>query len=124
MVLHISLNHLRQGTILGNILIETYKKSSEDSGVIFRRYIRLKSEDGPGFYSDGDSVFFEAPFKYNKVADDDTVQISEIIKSSFGYVESLSLYAPLNRKSSSLMFSTDADFFILTNQLKEKNQLE
>ena len=61
----------KAGHNLGNILIETYKKSSEDSGVIFRRYIRLKSEDGPGFYSDGDSVFFEAPFKYNKVADDD-----------------------------------------------------
>lgn len=47
----------KAGHNLGNILIETYKKSSEDSGVIFRRYIRLKSEDGPGFYSDGDSVF-------------------------------------------------------------------
>ena len=111
----------KAGHNLGNILIETYKKSSEDSGVIFRRYIRLKSEDGPGFYSDGDSVFFEAPFKYNKVADDDTVQISEIIKSSFGYVESLSLYAPLNRKSSSLMFSTDADFFVFDKPI-EKTQ--
>lgn len=57
----------KAGHNLGNILIETYKKSSEDSGVIFRRYIRLKSEDGPGFYSDGDSVFVEAPFKYPQI---------------------------------------------------------
>ncbi|KAB5198360.1 hypothetical protein GAC40_15430, partial [Bacteroides thetaiotaomicron] len=113
----------KAGHNLGNILIETYKKSSEDSGVIFRRYIRLKSEDGPGFYSDGDSVFVEAPFKYNKVADDDTVQISEIIKSSFGYVESLSLYAPLNRKSSSLMFSTDADFFVFDKPIEGKKSI-
>lgn len=113
----------KAGHNLGNILIETYKKSSEDSGVIFRRYIRLKSEDGPRFYSDGDSVFVEAPFKYNKVADDDTVQISEIIKSSFGYVESLSLYAPLNRKSSSLMFSTDADFFVFDKPIEGKKSI-
>ena len=66
------------------------------------------------------AYFLEAPFKYNKVADDDTVQISEIIKSSFGYVESLSLYAPLNRKSSSLMFSTDADFFVFDKPIEGK----
>jgi hypothetical protein len=113
----------KAGHNLGNVLIETYKKSSENSGVIFQRYIRLKSEDGPGFYSDGDTLFFEAPFKYNKVTGDESVQISEVKNSSFGYVESLSLYAPLNRKSSSLMFSTDADFFVFDKAIEGKKSI-
>lgn len=113
----------KAGHGLGNVLVETYKKSSEDAGLIFKRYIRFNTEDGPGFYSNGDTIFLEAPFKYNKGSGDNVTPTVEVKESSFGYIESSSLYAPLNRKSSSLKFSTDADFFVFNKAIEGENSI-
>lgn len=116
-------NSFKAGHLLGNVLIETYKNNTEDAGVVLSRYLRFNNSGGPGFYSDGDSVFFESPFRYNVTADDDTTQITEYRTTSFGYKESSSLYAPLNRKSASLVFNTTADFYVFDKPLEGKNSI-
>lgn len=116
-------NSFKAGHLLGNVLIETYKNNTEDAGVVLSRYLRFNNSGGPGFYSDGDSVFFESPFRYNVTADDDTTQITEYRTTSFGYEESSSLYAPLNRKSASLVFNTTADFYVFDKPLEGKNSI-
>jgi hypothetical protein len=47
----------------------------------------------------------------------------EMKSSSFGYVESTSLYAPPNVPSSSLKFSTDADFYIFDKPLESESSI-
>lgn len=116
-------NSFKAGHLLGNVLIETYKNNTEDAGVVLSRYLRFNNSGGPGFYSDGDSVFFESPFRYNVTADDDTTQITEYRTTSLGYKESSSLYAPLNRKSASLVFNTTADFYVFDKPLEGKNSI-
>ena len=41
----------------------TYKVSTENSGVVFHRYLKFVDTGGPGFYSDGELVIFEGPFR-------------------------------------------------------------
>lgn len=116
-------NSFKAGFSLGNVLIETYKNSNEDSGVLIHRYLRFNNLAGPGFYSDGTVMFFESPFKYNMEQDNDTVQITEHKTTTLGYEESESLYAPLNRKSASLFFNTEADFYVFDKRLEGKNSI-
>lgn len=116
-------NSFKAGFNLGNVLIETYKNNTEDAGAIFSRYIRLNNAYGPGFYSDGDDVFFEGPFRYNTGSGDDSTQTTEYKTTQFGYVESSSLYTPQNKKSASLRFITDADFYVFDKPVEGKNSI-
>ena len=108
----------KAGHGLGNVLIGTYKVSKEDSGVIFYRYLRFQDTGGPGMKSDGTNIIIESPFKYNVPIAKEVVQMSEQKRTSIGYIESTSLYAPLNRKSSSFSFSTEADFYVFDKPLE------
>lgn len=110
----------KAGHNLGNVLIETYKQSETNAGVIFSRYLRFNNISGPGFYSDGTTLFLVAPFQYNQANGDDSIQITEYRTASVEYIESLSLYAPLNKKSASLLFSTEADFFVFDKAIEGK----
>ncbi len=113
----------KAGHGLGNTLMSTYKVSSENSGVVFHRYLKFYDTGGPGFMSDGDLVYFDGPFRYNTNINGSTVPLSEQRRTSFGYKESTSLYAPLDRISSSLMFETDADFYVFDKPLEGKTSL-
>lgn len=113
----------KAGSGLGNILIATYKDSTEESGIVFPRYLRFVDEKGPGFHSDGENVIFDAPFKYVQTVDGEAEQVSETQTTTFGYVASSSLYAPLNKNSSSLQFTTDADFYVFDKPLEGKTSL-
>lgn len=113
----------KAGHGLGNTLMSTYKVSTDNSGVVFHRYLKFCDTGGPGFRSDGELLYFEGPFRYNTNINGSTVQLSESRSTSFGYQESTSLYAPLDRVSSSLMFTTDADFYVFDKPLEGKTSL-
>lgn len=113
----------KAGHGLGNTLMSTYKVSTDNSGVVFHRHLKFYDTGGPGFNSDGDLIFFEGPFRYNTTVNDSTVQLTERRTTSFGYKESTSLYAPLDTISSSLMFTTDADFYVFDKPLEGKTSL-
>jgi hypothetical protein len=108
----------KAGHGFGNTLIETYKNSDKNSGVIFGKYLKFTSDAGPGFYSDGDSLLFEAPYHYNTNVGDDVVENTIQKTTKIGYIDSTSLYAPLDRKSSSLKFTTDSDFYVFDKPIE------
>lgn len=115
-------NSFKAGHHLGNVLIETYKNDDADAGVVINRYLRFADITGHGFYSDGDILYIDSPFRYNTDGDD-AVQITERRVTRFNVGESESLYAPLNKKSSSLFVSTEADFYVFDKPLEGKNSL-
>ena len=113
----------KAGHGFGNTLIETYKNSDNNSGTIFREYLKFVSDAGPGFRSDGDLLYFEAPYHYMTKVGDDAVENTIQQTTSFGYVDSTSLYAPLNKKSSSLKITTDADFYVFDKPLEGETSI-
>lgn len=115
-------NSFKAGHHLGNVLIETYKNDDTDAGVIINRYLRFADSTGYGFHSNGDTLYIDSPFRYNTDGDD-VAQITERRTTSFNVGESESLYAPLNKKSSSVFISTEADFYVFDKPLEGKNSL-
>lgn len=117
-------NSFKAGHLLGNVLLETYKNNEEDAGVVVKRWLRFNnSESGLGFYSDGDSLQFKAPFRYNTESDGESAQITEYCSATLQFVESSSLYAALNKKNSSLRISTEADFYEFDKPVEVKNSI-
>jgi hypothetical protein len=113
-------NSFRAGHHLGNTLIETYKKSTEDAGVVFSRYARFYSEDGPGLYSeDGTRLTLEGSMAYTE----DTMPARMTVRTDIGYKESDSLFAPLNRRSATLAFATEADFYEFDKPVEGKTSI-
>lgn len=115
-------NSFRAGHFLGNVLFETYKNDEVDSGVVVSRYLRFADMAGHGLYSDGDTLYIDSPFQYNTDGDDAT-QITERRQSSFRVGESESLYAPLNKKSSSVFICTSADFYVFDKPVEGKESI-
>lgn len=113
----------KAGHGLGNTLLTTYRVSTNNSGVVFHRHLKFVDTGGPGFHSDGELIMFEAPFRYNDTNDINAVQLTEIYNTSFGYKASTSLYAPANRVSASLTFTTDADFYVFDKPLEGKTSI-
>lgn len=110
-------NSFRAGFQLGNVLIETYKKNAEDAGVVMSRYARFHNDSGPGFHSeDGRGLSFSGPFKYVE----NELEVTEHRTMTTEYVESSSLFTPLNRRSASLAFTTDADFYVFDKAVEGK----
>lgn len=116
-------NSFKAGHHLGNILIQTYKNSDSDAGVVATHYLRFNTDAGCGFYGDSDTLYFDSPFKYNEGSGDSQQTITQYQKTSFGYHESESLFAPLNKKSSSLYVSTDADFYVFDKPVEGKTSI-
>lgn len=108
---------------LGNTLIATYKASTENSGIVIHRHLKFKDADGPGFYSKEDTVCYEALFRYQTSVNGEAVSFMERKSSSVGYIESPSVYAPLNRVSASLQFTTEADFYVFDKPLEGRNSI-
>lgn len=116
-------NSFKAGHLLGNVLFETYKHDEEDSGVVANRWLKFHDTFGPGFYSDGNSLQFKAPFRYNTESDGEPMQITEYRLATFQFVESSSLYAVLNKKNSSLRITTEADFYEFDKPVEVKNSI-
>ena len=116
-------NSFRAGHLLGNVLIETYKNDEEDSGVMVSRWLKFNNIFGPGFHSDGDNLLFKGPFRYVVTEGDESNQVTEYRTSAIQFQESTSLYAPLNRKSASLMITTDADFYVFDKPVEGKKSI-
>lgn len=113
----------KAGHGLGNTLMTTYKVSAENSGVIFHRHLKFVENGGPGFHSDGETLIFEGPFRYNDTPEHGSSQLTERHNTSLGYKISTSLYAPANRVSASMVFTTDADFYVFDKPLEGKKSL-
>lgn len=116
-------NSFKAGHLLGNVLFETYKHDEEDSGVVANRWLKFHDTFGPGFYSDGDSLQFKAPFRYNTGSGEESAQITEYRIATLQFVESSSLYPVLNKKNSSLRVSTEADFYEFDKPVEVKNSI-
>ena len=116
-------NSFKAGHLLGNVLIETYKTDTENAGVIVSRWLKFHDAGGPGLFSDGDSLQFKAPFRYVAAEGDTADQITEYKTTALQFQESSSLYAPLNRKSASLVFQSDADFYVFDKPIEGENSI-
>jgi len=116
-------NSFKAGHQLGNVLIETYKNDEEDSGVMVSRWLKFNNIFGPGFHSDGDNLLFKGPFRYVVTEGEESNQVTEYRTATIQFQESASLYAPLNRKSASLMITTDADFYVFDKPLEGKKSI-
>ena len=117
-------NSFRAGHHLGNVLFETYKNDDSDAGVIADRYLRFSNYRGPGFHSDdGLSLSFYGAHQYNEGSSENQKQVVQWLNTTFGYDTSISLFAPQNKKSASLFFTTDADFYVFDKGVESKNSL-
>ena len=116
-------NSFKAGHLLGNVLIETYKNDTEDAGVMVSRWLKFHDIFGPGFNSDGDNLQFKAPFRYVVTDGEESNQVTEYSTATLQFKESTSLFAPLNRKSASLMVTTDADFYVFDKPIEGKNSI-
>lgn len=116
-------NSFKAGHLLGNVLIETYKNDEEDSGVMVSRWLRFNNIFGPGLHSDGDNLLFKGPFRYVVTNEEEANQITEYRTAIIQFQESTSLYAPLNRKSASLMITTEADFYVFDKPIEGKKSI-
>ena len=114
-------NSFKAGHFLGNVLIETYKNDTDDSGVLFSRWVKFYDIFGPGIYSDGTKLEIKAPFRYIENPEDG--QTTEYRTSSVQFEESTSLFKPLNKKSSSFSFKTDADFYVFDKPIEGKKSI-
>lgn len=116
-------NSFKAGHLLGNVLIETYKNDTEDAGVMVSRWLKFHDIFGPGLNSDGDNLQFKAPFRYVVTDGEESNQVTEYSTATLQFKESTSLFAPLNRKSASLMMTTDADFYVFDKPIEGKNSI-
>lgn len=116
-------NSFKAGHLLGNVLIETYKNDTDDAGVMVSRWLKFNDIFGPGLNSDGDNLQFKAPFRYVVTDGEESNQVTEYRTATLQFIESSSLYAPLNRKSASLMVTTDADFYVFDKPIEGKNSI-
>lgn len=114
-------NSFKAGHLLGNVLIETYKNDTEDAGVMVSRWLKFHDILGPGLFSDGDKLEMKAPFRYVDL--ENNVQITENRYVDMQFIESTSLFVPLNRKSASLFFNTNADFYVFDKPVEGKISL-
>lgn len=116
-------NSFKAGHLLGNVLIQTYKNDTEDAGVMVSRWLKFNDIAGPGLHSDGVNLLFKAPFQYVVTEGEGSHQVTEYRTAAIKFIESSSLYAPLNRKSASLMVTTDADFYVFDKTIECKNSI-
>lgn len=116
-------NSFRAGYALGSTLIETYKNDTNDSGVFISKWLKFNNSFGPGIHSNGDYLQLQSPFKYNENIDGETSIITEHKTVSLQFQESTSLYAPLNKKSASLFFTTDADFYVFDKPIESQKSI-
>lgn len=114
-------NSFKAGHLLGNVLIETYKNDTEDAGVMVSRWLKFHDILGPGLFSDGDKLEMKAPFRY--IDAENNAQITDNRYVDMQFNESTSLFVPLNRKSASLFFTTNADFYVFDKPVEGKISL-
>ena len=99
----------------GDILMCTYRNSNDDEGIVINEWLRFNNKNGVGINGtktgELNAVF---PFSYtdNGVLQTVNKSINISVKSSE------SLFAPLNRRSSSVFFTIDSDFYIFNKPVE------
>lgn len=96
----------------GGVVLQSYRTSSTDEGIVFPKRIRLGTQDGMFICGSGSilniSVPISATLSYNN-----TVSVSE----------SVSLYKPLNKTSHTLYVDTETDFFSFNKPVESKDYI-
>lgn len=110
----------KAGYGLGNVLVETYKTSDNDAGIIVHDYVRFGKNNGIGLRKEGNDLLIDGLFAYKNSTGGDVVERKETI---FGYIQSTSLYAPLDKVSSSFSFETEADFYVFDKPIESSVSL-
>ena len=105
------LNSFQAGSSLGDVLIYTYKGTT-DSGIVIPKLLTFGDKVGASLFGSNGNITFSSLF--NK----------ENIYSTIGYKESESLYKPANRVSSSLNIDTNSDFIVSTKPFGSKVPIE
>lgn len=103
-----------------SIGLETYLTSGNDYGVIFNKYARLGSKDGPYLSADETALaaFLNLPFTY---VDANYNQINISIPAKFKMLATTSQFADLSKSwSASLHFDTEAEFFVFDKQIESR----
>lgn len=116
-------NSFRASHQFGSMLMETYSNGVNDAGVIFGKFIRFGTDDGSALSGDGDAMKFTAPFRYADNTSSGVVTRTEQKNTLLQYAESTSLYAPQNRRSTSLFFTTDSDFYVFDKPVEGKTSI-
>jgi hypothetical protein len=92
----------------GSTVLETYRISSSDLGVLFPKNIRFGSTDGPALYQSSDGL--EASIPYVRVANEGTLQENITLTTYAGQTTSPFANQSLSW-SSTLHFDSSAEFF-------------
>lgn len=118
-------NSLRAGHALGPLLLETYKTDAGESGVLFGKYVRLHSTGGPGVTcNDGKTLEWNMPFSYIESTEGmNPIEVTKYYNALFGIQKSTSQYAPQDHVSASVLYDTDADFFVFGKPVEAKNSI-
>lgn len=104
-----------------SIGIETYLNQSNDYGVIFNKFARLGSKDGPYLSTNEtfNSINLNLPFT---CVDSNNTQINVELPLQFKLEPTTSLYADLSKSwSASLHVNTDAEFVVFDKQIEAKS---
>ena len=92
-------------TSAGSVVLKTYRNDSIDEGVIFQKFIALKSDGGPKLYADTDyEAIFKIPFL-------NTNGSKTPYEWSTQFIETDSLYRDLQLSTPTLLFDTTGQFF-------------
>lgn len=92
-------------TSAGSVVLKTYRNDSIDEGVIFPKFIALKSDGGPKLYADTE---LEAKFKIPYLNTDGSKTPYEW---STKFIETDSLFRDLQLSTPTLLFNTTGQFF-------------
>lgn len=96
----------------GSVVLQSYRTSSTDEGIIFPKRIRLGAQDGMFISGSGAKMSLSIP-----------VSSSLIYASSISVGDSVSVYKPLNQTTHTLFFDTETDFFAFKKPVESKDYI-
>ena len=103
----------------GDVILSTYRKDSDDEGIIINKRLRFGSNNGAYLHGKNNGLGFVSSF----------VRISESVRYEFThethikYDASDSRYKPLDRLSNSAYLNTDADFFVFNKPVEARGHI-
>lgn len=112
-------NSLSAGHGLGNVLLETYRTSVDDAGVVVTKRLRLGGKTGVSIEGDNETLTLSSSFVYNEENSSGRMTKKSIaVPLSLRHLASTSVYKPLNKTSNSLFLDSGADFVVLNKPVE------
>lgn len=105
----------------GDVLLSTFRKDSSNEGIIVHKRLRFNDNEDIYLYGNTDGIGFCSYYSYTDTSTSQKVTLT--FNTVSRYLESTSLFRPLNKKSVSLQLSTEADFIVSNKPFESKGHI-